>query len=160
MNVPTKAQKYADAWQDFCQQEGNEDALRKLLELNHTSGGAPNVSLVGMSLSGAFSQGANDSLTRMAKIKFPTPISSGSLSHLPARQRWMDWHMRIIRDSIMESYGPKQLYTVTTRLKDQKGDHACGLQEIGDLVHQNWVYRRRYLFTLIRDGTLLSRMYV
>ena len=45
------------------------------------------------------------------------------------------------------------------RLKDQKGDHACGLQEIGDLVHQNWVYRRRYPFTLIRDGTLLSRMY-
>ena len=57
MNVP---KKYADAWQDFCQQEGNEDALRKLRELNHTSGGAPNVSLVGMSLSGAFSQGATD----------------------------------------------------------------------------------------------------
>ena len=49
MNVPTKAQKYADAWQDFGQQEGNEDALRKLRELNHTSGGAPNVSLIGMS---------------------------------------------------------------------------------------------------------------
>ena len=28
---------------------------------------------------------------------------------------------------------------MTTRLKDQKGDHACGLQEIGDLVHQNRV---------------------
>jgi hypothetical protein len=64
-----------------------------LSELNHTSEGAPNVSLVGMSLSGAFSQGATDSLTRMAKIKFPTPIYSGSLSYLPARQRWIDWHM-------------------------------------------------------------------
>ena len=44
MNERTKAQKYADPWQDFCQQEENEDAFRKLRELNHTSGGAPNVS--------------------------------------------------------------------------------------------------------------------
>ena len=29
---------------------------------------------------------------------------------------------------------PQQLYTVTTRPKDQKGDHACGLQEVEDLV--------------------------
>ncbi len=65
--------------------------------------GAPNVSLIGMSLSGAFSQRATDSLIRMAKIKFPTPISSGSLSHLPARQRWMDWHMRIIQRNVLES---------------------------------------------------------
>ena len=99
MNVP---KKYADAWQDFCQQEGNEDALRKMREINHTSGGAPTVSLTGMSLSGVFSQGANDSLTRMVKIEFPTPISFGSLSHLPARQRWMDWHVRIIRDDITQ----------------------------------------------------------
>ena len=34
---------------------------------------------------------------------------------------------------------PQQLYTVTMRLKHQKGDHACGLQEVGDLVPQNWV---------------------
>ena len=85
--------------------EGNEDALRTLREVNHTSGRAPNVSLIGMSLSGAFSQGATDSQTRMAKIKFPTPISSGSLSHLPARQRWMDWHMRIIQQNVLESIG-------------------------------------------------------
>jgi hypothetical protein len=43
--------------------------------------------------SGAFSEGATAFLTRMAKIKFPTPISSGSLSYLPVRQRWIDWHM-------------------------------------------------------------------
>jgi hypothetical protein len=94
-----------DAWQNFCQQEGNEDALQKLRKLNHTSGGAPNVSLVGMSLSGPFSQGAADSLTRMLKIKFPTPISSGSLSYLPARRRWMDWHMQNIQLNMLESIG-------------------------------------------------------
>jgi len=105
INERPTALKYADAWQDFGQQEGNEDALRKLRELNHTSGGAPNVSLVGMSLSGAFSQGATDSLTRMAKIKLPTPISSGSLSYLPARQRWMEWHIRIIQRNVLESIG-------------------------------------------------------
>ena len=27
---------------------------------------------------------------------------------------------------------------MTTRLKDQKGDHACGQQEVGDLAPQNW----------------------
>jgi hypothetical protein len=54
---------------------------------------------------------------------------------------------------------PQQLCTVTMRLKDQKGDHACRLQEVGDLVPQNWVYRQRYPFTPIQDGTLLSRMY-
>ena len=60
----------------------------------------------------------------------------------------------------MESYGPKQLYTVTTRLKDQKGDHACGLQEIGDLVPQNRVYRQRYPFTLIPDiNSILAVIY-
>ena len=100
MNVP---KKYADAWQDFCQQEGNEDALRKLRELNRTSGGAPSVSLIGMSLSGAFSLGATESLTRMVKIKFPSPISSGSLSHSPARQRWMDWHMRVIQRNVLRA---------------------------------------------------------
>lgn len=92
-------------WQDFCQREGNEGALRKLRELNHTSGGAPTASLIGISLSGAFSQGAIDFLTRMAKIKFPNPISSGSLSYLPARQRWTDWYMRIIQSNVLESVG-------------------------------------------------------
>ena len=37
--------------------EGNEDALRTLRELNNTSGGDSTVSLIGMSLSGAFSEG-------------------------------------------------------------------------------------------------------
>jgi hypothetical protein len=86
-NERSKAQTYADACQDFCQREGNEGALRKMRELNHTSGGAPTVSLIGMSLSGAFSQGAIDFLTCVAKIKFPTPISSSSLSYLTARRR-------------------------------------------------------------------------
>ena len=92
-NERTRAQTYADAWQDFCQ---HEDALHQLRELNNTTWEAPTVSLIGMSLSGAFSEGATAFLTRMAKIKFPTQISSGSLSNLPARQRWMDCHTRII----------------------------------------------------------------
>ena len=69
------------------------------------SGGAPTVSLIGMSLSGAFSEGATDFLTRMANIKFPTPISDSTLSHLPARSRWMDWTMRIIQRNVLESIG-------------------------------------------------------
>jgi len=57
INERTKAQTYADAWQDFPQQEANEDALQQLRELNNTSGGDSTVSLIGMSLSGAFSEG-------------------------------------------------------------------------------------------------------
>ena len=50
-NERTKAQKYADAWQDFCRRGGNDVALQQLRQLNHTSGGAPNITLVGMNLS-------------------------------------------------------------------------------------------------------------
>ena len=64
----------------------------------------PTYRLIGMSLSGAFSQGAIDFLTRMAKIKFPTQISSGSLSFLPARQRWTKWSMRIIQRNVLETF--------------------------------------------------------
>ena len=119
MNAP-KPRRMQMHGKDFCQQEENEGALRRLRDLNNSSGGAPIVSLIGMSLSGAFSEGATDFLTRMANIKFPTPISHGTLSHLPDHSRWMDWNMRIIqakcareywrsshfRDPTMESYGP------------------------------------------------------
>ena len=94
-----------NAWEDFFQQEENEGALRKLRDLNNSSGGAPTVSLIGMSLSGAFSEGTTDFLTRLANIKFPTPISHGTLSHLPARSRWMDWNMRIIQRNMLEIIG-------------------------------------------------------
>jgi hypothetical protein len=46
-----------------------------------------------------------DFLARMANIKIPTPISNGTLSHLPARSRWMDWNMRIIQRNELESIG-------------------------------------------------------
>ena len=101
----TKAQTYANAWDDFCRQEENDDTLRRLRDLNNNSGGAPTVSLIGMSLTGACSEGATDFLTRMANIKFPSPIFDNTLSHLPARSRWMDWTMRIIQRNVLESVG-------------------------------------------------------
>ena len=81
-NERTKAQTYANAWEDFCQQEENEGALRRLRDLNNSSGGALTVSLIGMSLSGAFSEGTTDFLTHMANIKFPNSVSHGTLRHL------------------------------------------------------------------------------
>jgi hypothetical protein len=36
---------------------------------------------------------------------YPTPISHGTLSHLPARSRWMDSNMRIIQRNMLESIG-------------------------------------------------------
>ena len=84
----------------------------------------------------------------MAKIKFPTPISPGTLSPLPARQRWMNWHMQIIQRNVLESVGaavasgirlwkakaPTALHSNNVGLTEQNGDHASGLQEIGDAV--------------------------
>ena len=59
---------------------GNDVALQQLHhQLSHTSGGAPNVTLIGMSLSGAFSRGAIEFFTNVAKKKFRTPLTSGSL---------------------------------------------------------------------------------
>ena len=54
---------------------GNDVALQQLHhQLSHTSGGAPNVTLIGMSLSGAI-----EFFTNLAKKKFRTPLTSGSL---------------------------------------------------------------------------------
>ena len=54
-----------------------------------------------MSLSGAFSKGAQDLLNRLAEIKFPPPLTGGSLSYIAARQRWMDWQMRICQWNVL-----------------------------------------------------------
>jgi hypothetical protein len=59
------------------------------------------IALFGMSLSGAFSKGAQDLLNRLAEIKFPTPLTGGSLSYIAARQRWMDWQMRICQRNVL-----------------------------------------------------------
>jgi hypothetical protein len=54
-----------------------------------------------MSLSGAFSKGAQDLLNRLAEIKFPTPLTGGSFSYIAPRQRWMDWQMRICQRNVL-----------------------------------------------------------
>ena len=53
-------------------------------------------------------------------------LLSGNLSYLPASQRWMDWHMRIIQRNVLESIGasvlPLRVYVVgkTKREKAKK----------------------------------------
>jgi hypothetical protein len=55
-----------------------------------------------MCLSGAFSEGGQALFDRLATIKFPAPITAGSLSYLAARQRWADWWMRIFQRNILD----------------------------------------------------------
>jgi hypothetical protein len=100
-NERTKGAKYMQAWNDFRENQDNADALNILNHLNHANNGAPKIVLFGMSLSGAFSKGAQALLNRLAEIKFPTPLTGGSLSYLAARQRWMDWQMRIFQRNIL-----------------------------------------------------------
>ena len=57
---------------------------------NFGCGGAPKISTFGMCLSGAFSKGAMEIFTRLAKEKFPDPPTPdnppGTISFLIARQ--------------------------------------------------------------------------
>jgi hypothetical protein len=100
-NERAKGQKYAKAWNEFREDQGNAEALEILNRLNPANNGAPKIALFGMSLSGAFSRGAQDLLNRLAEIKFPTPLTGGSLSYIAARQRWMDWQMRICQRNVL-----------------------------------------------------------
>ena len=48
---------------------------------------------------------------------------------MPARQRWMDWHMRIIQRNVLESIGasvlPLRVYVVE-KTKSEKKDKKKG----------------------------------
>ena len=60
--------------------------------LNSSRRGAPLVSLFGMCLSGALSDGAMKVIEKLSMIKYPTPPTEGNphgtLSYLPARAQW------------------------------------------------------------------------
>ena len=76
--------------------------------LNHRREGAPWVSLFGMCLSGALSDGAWKIMNYLAKRKFPTPPSGydnpeGTLSYQPARSRWADMWLRIIMRTMFDA---------------------------------------------------------
>ena len=66
--------------------------------MNNNRGGAPKISTFGMCLSGAFSKGAMEILTHLAKEKFPDPPTPdntpGTYSYLIARHNgFSDWWM-------------------------------------------------------------------
>ena len=68
----------------------------------------PWVSLFGMCLSGALSDGAWKIINRLANIKFPTPPygydnPKSTLSYLVARSRWPDWWLRIIMRTMFDA---------------------------------------------------------
>ena len=68
----------------------------------------PLVSLFGMCISGAISEGAWKIINRLVKLKFPTPPRGrdnpqGTLSYRPARKQWADWWMRIIMRTMFDA---------------------------------------------------------
>jgi hypothetical protein len=84
------------AWNIFRVNDDNVEALEIPSYLSPTRDDAPKI-LFGMSLSGAFSERAQALCRRLAEIKFPIPITSGSHSYLAAPQKWADWWMRIFQ---------------------------------------------------------------
>jgi len=94
-----KRQNYDHAWTAFKRNEENAAALDVLITVNGGDG-APHVALFGMRLSGTFSKGTQSLFDKLAKEKYPDPITPGSLNYLTARQRWADWWMRIFQRNI------------------------------------------------------------
>ena len=85
----TEGYKYTEAWDAFKRRDDNADALNHLRYMNCTRDGAPKIAPFGKCLSGTFQRGGKTSLTAVQKKKFPAPATSGSLSNLAARQRWL-----------------------------------------------------------------------
>jgi hypothetical protein len=76
-NEKNKAKKYSDAFHTFINREDEEFARARdnMRYLNPSRRGAPLVSLFGMCLSGALSDGAMKVVEKLAMIKYPTPPS-------------------------------------------------------------------------------------
>ena len=69
--------------------------------LNHTRGGEPKVTPFGVNIYGVLSKDAHKVLVRLAAIRFPeTPHC---LSYLSARQKWIDWYIRVIQKNVSEA---------------------------------------------------------
>ena len=94
--------------------------------LNPSRRGAPLVSLFGMCLSGALSDGAMKVIEKLAMREYPTPPTEdnpcGTLSYLPARAQWAELRIqRIMVDAgaiplksgiaVCSAIAPRQLPT-------------------------------------------------
>jgi len=106
-NETNKKKKYKDAWETFIARNDEETAQsrRDLRFTNANSDGAPKISTFGMCLSGAFSTGAMEILTHLAKEKFPDPPTPdnppGTYSYRIARHNgFSDWWMRICQRNV------------------------------------------------------------
>jgi hypothetical protein len=75
--------------------------------LNSSRRGAPLVSLFGMCLSGALSDGAIKVIKKLAMIKYPTPPTEdnpcGTLSYLPARAQWVELQFLKIQRTMVDA---------------------------------------------------------
>ena len=75
--------------------------------LNPSRRGAPLVSLFGMCLSGALSDGAMKVIEKLAMRKYPTPPTEdnpcGTLSYLPARAQWAELQILKIQRTMVDA---------------------------------------------------------
>ena len=108
-NEKNKSKKYSDAFRTFIQREDDEFAHARgnMRYLNPSRSGAPLVSLFGMCLSGALSDGAIKVIEKLATIKYPTPPTEGNprgtLSYLPARAQWVGLQILNIQRTIVDA---------------------------------------------------------
>ena len=75
--------------------------LSLMKRLNHMRGGEPKVAPFGVNIFGVLSKDAHKVMVKLAGVQFSeTPHC---LSYLSARQKWIDWWIRIIQKNVSEA---------------------------------------------------------
>ena len=105
-NERIKRNGYQKAYWDFVEKaqdptHRHHQTLQQMRRLNHTRGGEPKVTPFGVNIFGVLNKDAHKVMVRLAGIPFPeTPHC---LSYLSARQKWIDWWIRIIQKNVSEA---------------------------------------------------------
>ena len=105
-NEVIKRNGYRQAFQDFATNaeaptHHHHQTYQRMLRINHHRGGAPTVTPFGVNIYGILSSDAQKMLIRLSKVRFPQ--TNNCLSYLSARQRWIDWWIRIIQKYVSEA---------------------------------------------------------
>ena len=105
-NERIKRNGYQKAFWDFAEKaqdltHRHHRTFQLMKRLNHTRGGEPKVTPFGVNIYGVLSKDAHKVLVRLAEIRCPeTPHC---LSYLSARQKWIDWYIRVIQKNVSEA---------------------------------------------------------
>jgi hypothetical protein len=101
----TKHRKYSEAWSRFRRDKRDDDAtLLQYQQVNHSTGGRPEVVTFGVNYDGAFDDNAIQLMARLAEIKYPT--NPNNRSYTVSRQSWINHYVRQIQLAVANGAAP------------------------------------------------------